>query len=629
MFKVILVFTLLFISFISAQSVEECMDCHSDNELTKFVDDTVEISLYVDLEQYSNSIHGDMECIDCHADIEDVEHDENLAEVNCGECHETALEEYTGSIHNGSHDGEYPELASCQSCHGTHNILPSDNPESLTYNTNIESTCAKCHSSPEVIKTIGLRGAGPAVAYHTSIHERILMEEPEKGAPTCISCHGSHEIYFMSDPRSSFNKINRAETCGTCHTIEKEEYMQSIHWRAVQRGHFESPTCNDCHGEHGIQSPQDKDAATNRLNLSSQVCANCHASQAMMKRFGLDHGQFKTYMKTYHGLALLKGSPDAANCTSCHEIHAIREHSSDKSSVHPTNLVKTCGKCHDDVSAEFIGIAVHPKDMKTRNPIAYYAEIIYISLIIVVVGGMLVHNIILLSYFIRKKRQSIKSGRTFQRFQPFEVYQHMFLIISFFMLVITGFALKFPDALWVQWLVSFGMTEEIRSVLHRIAAVVMIIASFIQLGYFILHKKGRKDISQLMPNISDITGFWKNMKYHLGFSTEKPKYGRWDYTEKAEYLALIWGTAIMVLTGIVLWFPEFFMNFLPVWMFEVSEVIHYFEAWLATLAIVIWHWFLVIYHPEKYPMSLTWMDGKITEEELKHHHSLEYDELSK
>ena len=83
----------------------------------------------------------------------------------------------------------------------------------------------------------------------------------------------------------------------------------------------------------------------------------------------------------------------------------------------------------------------------------------------------------------------------------------------------------------------------------------------------------------------------------------------------------------MVLTGLVLWFPEIFMSFLPPWMFEVSEIIHYFEAWLATLSIFIWHWFLVIYHPEKYPMSLTWMDGKVTEEELKHHHLLEYEEL--
>jgi formate dehydrogenase gamma subunit len=212
---------------------------------------------------------------------------------------------------------------------------------------------------------------------------------------------------------------------------------------------------------------------------------------------------------------------------------------------------------------------------------------------------------------------------------PFEVYQHALLIISFFTLVITGFALKFPDALWVQGLTSLGLDEALRSLLHRIAAVVLVVISLIQLGYLIFNKKGRRDLFGMLPKISDISGFRENIRYHLFKSNKRPKFGRWDYTEKAEYLALIWGTGVMVITGFILWFPEFFMDYLPVWSFELAEIIHYFEAWLATLAIIVWHWFFVIYHPEKYPMSTTWMDGKITEEELKHHHPLEYEELVK
>ena len=110
-------------------------------------------------------------------------------------------------------------------------------------------------------------------------------------------------------------------------------------------------------------------------------------------------------------------------------------------------------------------------------------------------------------------------------------------------------------------------------------------------------------------------------------SKEKPSLPRFDYTEKAEYLALIWGTAVMAVTGLILWFPEFFAAFTPLWTFEVSEIIHLYEAILATLAIVIWHWFFVLYHPDIYPLKLTWRNGKITEEELKHHHPEEYKEL--
>ena len=611
------------------RSVEDCQQCHADKDLTKSINDSAEISLYVDQARYDKSVHSGFGCVDCHTTVKSVEHESELPPVNCAGCHEDIQSDYVQSIHATSNGGINVIPAHCRDCHGTHAITSSSDSTSWTYPSQIEHTCGNCHSKAEVIQLIGIRGSGPVAGYHESVHARILKQDPSRGAPTCINCHGSHRIFLMSDPRSSFNKLNRAETCGTCHQQIKEEYFKSIHWHAVQRGHYESPTCNDCHGEHEIQSPDDKKSITNRLNLSSQVCARCHSSETMMSRFGLDAEQFTSYMRSYHGLAILKGSPDAANCTSCHEIHAIQDRTTAESGVHPSNLEKTCGKCHQNITADFINIAVHPKDMKSRNPIAYYARTIYVWMIIVLIGGMVIHNVIILINFIRKRRKEKAAGRTYQRFQPFEVYQHQLLILSFFILVITGFALKFPDAGWVRLLVSIGMSEPVRSLLHRIAAVILIIISLVQLGYFLFHRKGRKEIMLLRPQVSDLTGFWQNMKFYLGLSQQRPKFGRWDYTEKAEYLALIWGTAVMAMSGFILWFPEFFIGFLPTWLFETSEVIHYFEAWLATLAIFFWHWFFVIYHPERYPMSLTWMDGRISEEEMKHHHPLEYEELNK
>jgi formate dehydrogenase gamma subunit len=630
MIKYLLIITLLTTGSLLAQSVDDCMECHSDEDLFKEINDSVEVSLYVDLEQFQKSIHGDLECIDCHSTIKELDHAEDLPDVSCAECHDDSQEEYSQSIHfMAANNGSHGIISGCKDCHGTHDIRASDDSSSYTFPLNIEKTCGHCHSRPDVIAILGLRGEGPVKSYQNSVHNKILREEPEKGAPTCINCHGYHKIYLMSDPRSSFNKVNRANTCGQCHESEAKDYYKSIHWHGVERGHFEAPTCNDCHGEHNIHSPQEKDAITNRLNLSSQVCANCHASQAMMARFGLDPDRIKSYNRTYHGLAVLKGSPEAANCTSCHEVHSIRAASNPESSINPDNLRKTCGKCHKNISPEFIGISVHPKDLESRNPIGYFAQNIYIWLIVITIGGMIIHNIIIVSYYIRKKRKENLKSRTYNRFMPFEVYQHALLIISFFILVITGFALKFPDALWVQGLTSLGLDEALRSLLHRIAAVVLVVISLIQLGYLIFNKKGRRDLFGMLPKISDISGFRENIRYHLFKSNKRPKFGRWDYTEKAEYLALIWGTGVMVITGFILWFPEFFMDYLPVWSFELAEIIHYFEAWLATLAIIVWHWFFVIYHPEKYPMSTTWMDGKITEEELKHHHPLEYEELVK
>ena len=102
------------------------------------------------------------------------------------------------------------------------------------------------------------------------------------------------------------------------------------------------------------------------------------------------------------------------------------------------------------------------------------------------------------------------------------------------------------------------------------------------------------------------------MAYYLGRRGEKPRSPRYDYVEKAEYLALIWGTVVMAITGLILWFPNQFTRFAPGWLVEVSEVVHFYEAWLAFLAIVVWHWFFVIMHPEEYPLNLTFLNGKIT-----------------
>jgi cytochrome b subunit of formate dehydrogenase len=535
------------------------------------------------------------DCLDCHSDEhlkKDIDDGTNLSLYV-----DSVM--YTNSIHG---------VLECIDCHSSI--------EDLDHNENLPRVnCMACHE--DILKRCnkGVHGVANMTA------DGLMA--------TCSDCHGKHDILSSHDPDSKLNKINIEKTCGTCHIKEKDEYLKSIHWLSVLAGYFESPVCNDCHSEHHIVSAKDKDITTNRLNLSSQICVKCHSSTILMKRFGLDPERFSTYQLTDHGLAVLKGSPDAANCTSCHEVHAILPKESPESSVHESNLAQTCGKCHDDTKSDFINIAAHPKDMKTRNPIAYYISKIYIWFIFLIIASMIIHNIIIFRYYIIRKRQALKAQRTIQRFMPFEVYQHALLIISFFILVITGFAFRYPDTFWVEWLMSLGMTETIRSMLHRVAAIILVIISTIQIIYFIFHRRGKKEIMLLLPKISDITRFWANMKYYLGKSRVKPKFGRWDYTEKTEYLALIWGTAVMTLTGFILWFPEFFMSFLPSWVFEVSEVIHLFEAWLATLTIIVWHWFFVIFHPEKYPMSLTWLDGRISEDEMKNNHTHEYEEIKK
>jgi len=616
---IIVIFIIVTLPVFSVDN-ETCMECHSDKEITKEIKGK-EHSVFVDKKIFNKSIHAELSCTDCHVDVdtEDFPHKENLKKVDCSLCHDDIIEDYKKSIHGIAKSKNGDGLAAgCTDCHGTHGILSSANPSSKTYKLNIQDTCGKCHNDPKVLKLIGLKGSGPGIDYENSVHNKYLhSKKNEKSAPTCITCHGSHKILSGADPKCAYGKRNIKDVCGKCHPNENEEYTKSEHWKSLERGHVESPTCIDCHGEHRINSPEDKSSVTNKLNESSQICQKCHSNKIIMQRFGLDAERFSSYMKTYHGMAILKGSDKAATCTSCHEVHSILSADDPHSSVGGKNLLKTCQKCHPKADESFIKIPVHP-DTTKRNVVASVIKDIYVWMIFIVIGGMFLHNLMIYIHHVRKKFREEKNSNLYRKFRPFEVYQHIALFISFSLLALTGFALKFPDSFFIRWLNTIGITEVTRAIIHRVSAVVLIISSFIQLGYFSFTKCGRRDVVSLIPRISDLKEFWQNLRFYLFFSKKKPIAGRFDYAEKAEYLALIWGTAVMIITGFILWFPEFFMRFLPWWAFEAAEVIHLLEAILATLAIIIWHGFFVMFSPEVYPIKTTWKHGMVTEDELEH-----------
>jgi formate dehydrogenase gamma subunit len=200
----------------------------------------------------------------------------------------------------------------------------------------------------------------------------------------------------------------------------------------------------------------------------------------------------------------------------------------------------------------------------------------------------------------------------------------MALTISFSMLSITGFALKFPNAWWVKWLAVIGLSEPLRRVLHRIMAVLLIACSIYHIIYLFMTTRGREEWKAMVPEKADVSDFVQTMRYHLRLGTAQPEYGRYDYSQKAEYWALIWGTIVMIATGFVLWFPAQLSPIMPRWAVAVSQTVHLYEAWLATLAIVVWHFFFTIAHPEEYPMSWTWLTGKMNLDQVRHRHTRWY-----
>ena len=207
-----------------------------------------------------------------------------------------------------------------------------------------------------------------------------------------------------------------------------------------------------------------------------------------------------------------------------------------------------------------------------------------------------------------------------------ERIQHGVLALSFFTLVYTGFALKFPESGLFAWFARLEGGYRLRAGIHRGAAVAMVGISVVHLVH-LLTPRGRRLIADLMPRPRDAADLVRHTRWLFGLGGAPARFERFGYIEKAEYWALIWGTVVMTITGLALWFENSAMRVLPKWVLDLATLIHYYEAWLAFLAIVVWHLYTNIVNPEVYPMNWTWLTGRISEAQMRHEHAAEYERL--
>jgi cytochrome b subunit of formate dehydrogenase len=152
-------------------------------------------------------------------------------------------------------------------------------------------------------------------------------------------------------------------------------------------------------------------------------------------------------------------------------------------------------------------------------------------------------------------------------------------------------------------------------------------AGIYHLFYVVQAREGRRLLRDIAPRRADAFDAFKAMRYYLGFSPDKPAFGRFNYAEKAEYWALVWGTALMGVTGIMLWAKVWVGNLLGRWGVDVATAIHYYEAILATLAILVWHFYQVFFDPDVYPMNGAWWDGKMPLDHYREEHGLDTESL--
>ncbi len=671
----------------------ECLDCH-EAEFKPRKQGMQPAWIGVKPDVYARSAHGKLACVECHRDITETPHESKLAPVPCASCHEKSLAKHVFHPRIALSPLPADKDASCKDCHGTHDTIAVKAPEFAFRDGKQTESCGRCHEAarkdyaasahgsprargeriapdcltchrqaidgslakrptvefklaqarlceschtdkPEVAGRSAL-GAKFVASFDRSVHGAALHAGKAESA-SCVDCHGAHAMNPAAVAGAKINRAHLTETCAKCHEQQTNEYATSVHATALTKGNLDSASCTSCHGEHDIKLHTDPSSPVHKANLAWQVCAECHASVRLTKKYGLAGDTFKTFTDSYHGLAMRGGAVEVVNCASCHGVHAIKSQHDPTSSVSKGNLPQTCGECHRGANARFAVGAVHSSvAQKAASPWLYWIANLYVALIVVVVGGMALHNLL---DFLKKTRRklAIQKGeiiahhvehRLYLRMTVQERLQHGVLVVSFVALVVTGFMLRYPEAWWVAAIRGASARAfEWRSVIHRIAGVVMLAGGAWHVWYLAFTAAGRKLLVDLLPRWRDVTDPWGVLKYNLGFAEEKPAFGRFCYIEKAEYWALVWGTLLMGATGAILWFENASMGYFTKLGFDIARTIHFYEAVLATLAILVWHVYFVVFNPDVYPMNLAWLTGRMSEGEMMEEHPLQLEEM--
>lgn len=211
--------------------------------------------------------------------------------------------------------------------------------------------------------------------------------------------------------------------------------------------------------------------------------------------------------------------------------------------------------------------------------------------------------------------------RSFVRLTKNQRIQHVILFVSTGLLILTGFMLQGE-----RWAIEmFGSAGDSifrwRSILHRLAGVVVTMLCIYHMVYVLVTKEGRSWIGDMIPKAKDISDAFQNIMYMIGFRKERPGLDRFTYLEKLEYFSVWFGMFIVITTGFMMWteylWPKFYL--------DVADAFHLGEATLAALAILVGHIFAVHYNPHVYPMNMAFIDGKISETLMREEHQLWYE----
>lgn len=306
---------------------ETCLSCHATPGMDTTLPSGEILYLTVDPEVFNNSTHGKngYACVQCHTDI-----------------------------------SEYP-----------HRPLEAQTRRdvSLLYYQN----CARCHQEKYD-------------ATLDSVHQQALENGNEEAA-LCVDCHGYHNVTDPNEPRSK-----SPQTCERCHSLIYAEYAESVHGSAlIGEGNPDVPTCIDCHGVHNVSGPSNSDFHL----FSPQICAECHADEELMGKYGISTNVFNSYISDFHGTTVIfeqqfKGQKtNKPVCIDCHGVHNMKKVDEKESQVIRENLLTTCQRCHPSATSNFADAWLgHYEPSLERFPAVYLVDLFYKIFIPAVLGFM-------------------------------------------------------------------------------------------------------------------------------------------------------------------------------------------------------------------------------------------------
>ncbi len=217
--------------------------------------------------------------------------------------------------------------------------------------------------------------------------------------------------------------------------------------------------------------------------------------------------------------------------------------------------------------------------------------------------------------------------QSYQRFHVLHRLLHIIIIFNFTLLTITGFLLHFSEFNWASFIVSIMGGAYAAGWLHRFCAVFLYLGILMHISwlfyYKIVLKKKLSGPDSVLPRKKDAQDLYQNLRYVFNKGTP-PLFDRFSYLQKVDYWAVMLGMQSMGVTGLLMWFPEFFSSLLPGYFINIATHLHLHEAVLAVMYIGLVHMSDTHLVPDIFPMEKTIFTGQIKKNRFMEDHPKEW-----